>query len=40
MKTIIVTGGSGLVGQGVKAVLEPHDDEKWIFISSKDADLL
>jgi len=36
-----VTGGSGLVGQAVKAVSqqEPHPNEEFIFLSSKDADL-
>jgi len=40
---ILVTGGSGLVGQGIKQVLQSdelrRDDEQWIFLSSKDADL-
>jgi len=39
----LVTGGSGLVGQGIKQVLQSdqlkRDDEQWIFLSSKDADL-
>ena len=56
-KVILVTGGSGLVGQGVKAVLQggaigggggaagaadwyrQREDEVWVFVSSKDADL-
>ncbi|ELT89605.1 hypothetical protein CAPTEDRAFT_98567 [Capitella teleta] len=41
-KVILVTGGSGLVGQGIKAVIEKEEkrsDEEWIFTSSKDADL-
>jgi len=43
-KVILVTGGSGLVGQGIKQVLEQdadlrRSDEEWIFLSSKDADL-
>ncbi|CAH2040869.1 unnamed protein product, partial [Iphiclides podalirius] len=44
---ILVTGGSGLVGQAIKTVVEEErqnasidsDKEKWIFCSSKDADL-
>lgn len=40
-KIILVTGGSGLVGNGIKKAseLEPRDDEEFIFLSSKDADL-
>mmetsp|Transcript_40205 Transcript_40205/g.72445 ORF Transcript_40205/g.72445 Transcript_40205/m.72445 type:complete len:325 (+) Transcript_40205:92-1066(+) len=39
--TIMVTGGSGLVGQAIKSVSEanPKDGETWIFLSSKDGDL-
>jgi GDP-L-fucose synthase len=42
---VLVTGGTGLVGQGIKFVVEEdkkvneHNDEKWYFASSKDADL-
>lgn len=42
---ILVTGGSGLVGQAIKAVVEQEcqnasvDKDNWIFCSSKDADL-
>ena len=41
-KVILVTGGSGLVGQGIQAVVkeQPREDEHWVFLSSKDADLL
>ncbi|KPJ04384.1 GDP-L-fucose synthase [Papilio xuthus] len=46
MKVVLVTGGSGLVGQAIKKVIEkerqddPHaDSESWIFCGSKDADL-
>eukprot|EP00924_Labyrinthula_sp_SR-Ha-C_P011455 snap_masked-scaffold_46-processed-gene-1.57-mRNA-1 protein AED:0.04 eAED:0.04 QI:0/-1/0/1/-1/1/1/0/319 len=43
MKTkILVTGGSGLVGHGVRSALSKeglNEQEEWIFISSKDADL-
>nr|ACO12597.1 GDP-L-fucose synthetase [Lepeophtheirus salmonis]ADD24232.1 GDP-L-fucose synthetase [Lepeophtheirus salmonis] len=41
-KVILVTGGSGLVGQGIKTVIQKegnNPDEKWIFLSSKDGDL-
>lgn len=41
-KVILVTGGSGLVGQGIRKVVETEqkrDDEEWIFVSSKEADL-
>lgn len=41
-KVVLVTGGSGLVGQAIKEMIyekERRIDEKWIFISSKDADL-
>jgi len=40
-KRILVTGGSGLVGSGVKKVLadNPCPGEEWIFLTSKDADL-
>jgi len=38
---IIVTGGSGLVGQGIKAYVDNNADpnEEWVFLSSKDGDL-
>jgi len=42
-KVILVTGGSGLVGKAIEKVIETEDsrpDEKWIFLSSKDANLL
>lgn len=40
-KIILVTGGSGMVGQAVKTISEKEKsaDETWIFVSSKDADL-
>ncbi|KAJ8688364.1 hypothetical protein QAD02_024159 [Eretmocerus hayati] len=40
-KIILVTGGSGLVGQAIKSVVEndPVLDEKWIFVGSKEANL-
>ena len=39
--TILVTGGSGLVGQAIKTYTEsnPLPGETWIFLSSKDGDL-
>lgn len=50
-KVILVTGGTGLVGHGVQAVLDGtaigdaprwfrrQENEVWVFVSSKDADL-
>lgn len=40
-KTILVTGGSGLVGKAVEIVSKEIGlpNEKWFFVSSKDADL-
>lgn len=44
-KVILVTGGTGLVGKAVEAFVttgagaEEAKDEKWVFLSSKDADL-
>jgi GDP-L-fucose synthase len=41
--TVLVTGGSGLVGQAIKEFVEEEgnkkDGETWIFLSSKEADL-
>lgn len=39
--TVLVTGGSGLVGKAIEAVVnrQPREGEKWIFLSSRDADL-
>jgi len=41
-KVILVTGGSGLVGRGIQQVIltDKREDEEWIFLSSKDANLL
>ena len=41
-KVIMVTGGSGLVGKGIQTALstDKREDEEWIFLSSKDANLL
>ena len=41
-KKILVTGGSGLVGKAIEAIVakeEKRADEEWFFASSKDADL-
>jgi len=42
-KVILVTGGSGLVGSAIRAIVETGDgalpDERWIFTNSKEADL-
>ena len=40
-KVILVTGGTGLVGMAIREVVEKesNDEEEWIFIGSKDADL-
>ncbi|KAG7243654.1 hypothetical protein INR49_011211 [Caranx melampygus] len=41
---VLVTGGSGLIGKAIEHVLQQEggkrEGEEWIFISSKDADLL
>ena len=39
--TILVTGGSGLVGQAIKAYTDANalEGETWVFLSSKDGDL-
>lgn len=39
---ILVTGGSGLVGNAIKDVVESVEkraDEEWLFVGSKDGDL-
>lgn len=41
-KVILVTGSRGLVGQAIQKVVadeEKKDDEKWVFVSSKECDL-
>lgn len=40
-KVVLVTGGSGLVGKAIETVIndEAPQDERWIFLSSKDGDL-
>ncbi|PNF22653.1 GDP-L-fucose synthase [Cryptotermes secundus] len=40
-KVVLVTGGTGLVGHAIQTIVqqEKRDDEEWIFVGSKDADL-
>ena len=38
-KTILITGGSGLVGNGIKSVSEKYSNYTFIYISSKDFNL-
>lgn len=40
-QVILVTGGTGLVGKAIEHVVseDAKANEKWIFLSSKDADL-
>src|SRR5437868_6941135 len=40
-KTVVVTGGSGLIGNALKTLLnnKKPENENWIFLSSKDGDL-
>lgn len=41
-KVVMVTGGSGMVGQAIRQVVDnggKMNDETFVFISSKDADL-
>ena len=40
-KIILVTGGNGLVGRGLQqaSLLDPREDEEFVFLSSKDGDL-
>jgi len=40
-EVVLVTGGNGLVGQGIQAIIsrERLDGEEWVFLSSKDGDL-
>jgi len=42
-KVVLVTGGTGLVGSGIRKVIGEDPlakDEKWIFLSSKDGNLI
>ena len=38
---IVVTGGTGLVGRALQAVVEksPRPNEEWVFLASSDGDL-
>lgn len=40
-KTILVTGGTGLVGKSIETVVsgDGNNNEIWIFVGSKEADL-
>lgn len=40
-KTVLVTGGTGLVGKSIETIIktESNNDENWIFVGSKEADL-
>ena len=39
--TVLVTGGRGLVGKGIEAVIKRQNpkNENWVFLGSKDGDL-
>lgn len=41
---VLVTGGSGLVGQAIRRVVKEEggakEGEEWIYLSSKDANLM
>jgi len=39
MQTVLVTGGSGLVGKSVQNLVQNTDQTKYIFLSSKECDL-
>lgn len=39
-KTVLVTGGTGLVGNAIKSIRKSYPDYEFVFISSKDFDLL
>lgn len=42
-KVVLVTGGSGLVGRGIQTVISDDPeakDERWVFIGSKDGNLI
>jgi GDP-L-fucose synthase len=41
-KVIMVTGGSGLVGSGIRMYVEQSEarpDEEWVYLSSRDGDI-
>ena len=41
MKTILITGGSGLVGNGIRSICHPYEpDFHFLFLSSSDCNLL
>lgn len=39
--TVLVTGGTGLVGKGIQEIIEQEKvcSEQWVFVGSNDADL-
>ena len=39
MSTILVTGGSGLVGNAIKSIVKLYPNYKFVFVSSKQYDL-
>jgi dTDP-4-dehydrorhamnose reductase len=39
MKTILVTGGAGLVGSAIKEISTEYPNYKFIFVRSKEYDL-
>ena len=39
MMKILITGGSGLVGYGLKQIVSNDNSKEFIFLSSKDCDL-
>lgn len=41
-KIVLVTGGTGLVGKAIQTVIteEKPENEKWIFVGSKEANLM
>ena len=38
--SILVTGGSGLLGNAIKECIAPNSSSEWVFLSSKDGNLL
>ena len=41
-QVVLVTGGTGLVGKAIQQVVseDKRENEEWVFLGSKDADLL
>ena len=39
MKRIIITGGSGLVGTGIRSISHKYSEYEFVYISSRDYDL-